>query len=201
MQQTTVLAVKEQIAERLRSEIISGELAPNQKLTEIELAERFGVSRGRIRDVLFELSKEGLLVLRANKGTSVADVAPPDVQALLIKLRLSIETFAVRQAIKRPGEELEKSFKRALADLAQSFQSGNFAEVTKADIACHRSIVRAGGGEDLVNLWQPVIMRMRMNYQRITTPEESIAEHEAIYNAILAGDEDAAIAALQANVR
>lgn len=201
MVQTTVVAVREQIADHLRSEIISGELAPNQKLTEEVLAQRFGVSRGRIRDVLLELSKEGLLISRANKGTTVNDIAPPDVQALMIKLRLQIETFAVRKVAKKPDEAFLAELKAALDELAETLKEGDFTEVTKADIAFHRVIVANAGENDLVNLWQPVIMRMRMNYQRIGKPSQVVAEHEAIYKAIAMGDEKAAVEALKSNIR
>jgi DNA-binding GntR family transcriptional regulator len=196
-----IIAVREQIADRLRSDIISGALAPNQKLTEEALAQRFGVSRGRIRDVLLELSKEGLLVTRAHRGTMVNDIPPPDLQALMIKLRRQIEMFAVKRVIKDRPEGLLDQLQTAFEELTKRLREHDFAAVTKADIAFHRLILLAAGGEDLVNLWQPIILRMRMNYQRISTPDQAIAEHEAIISAIRAGDAKAAIAALEGNIR
>lgn len=201
MVQTPVVAVREQIAEQLRSEIISGELAPNQKLVEEALAQRFGVSRGRIRDVLLELSKEGLLVARANKGTTVNDIASPELQSLMIQLRLSIETFAVKKLASKANEEVLGELREAFAALSTALQRGDFAEVTKADIAFHRVIVSAAGGEDLLTIWHPIILRMRMNYQRLSTNDQSIVEHEAIVTAIENGDGKAAVDALKGNVR
>ncbi|WP_095012066.1 GntR family transcriptional regulator [Tsuneonella mangrovi] len=201
MAQSVVIGVREQIAQILRSEIISGELAPNQKLTEEVLAQRFGVSRGRIRDVLLELSKEGLLVTRANKSTTVNDVAPPDLQALMVKLRLTIETFAINKVAKAPSEVLLSALEEALDKLSQCLKSDDFAEITKADIEFHRVIISAAGGEDLLTLWQPVIMRMRMNYRRLSTPAQSIEEHDAIFEAIKRGDAKGAVDALKANIR
>jgi len=201
MAQTPTIPVREQIANHLRSEIISGKLAPNQKLTEEMLARRFGVSRGRIRDVLLELSKEGLLVAKANKGTSVNDVATPDLQALLVKLRFQIESYAVKKVVKQEDSEDIATLEAACQELEHCLNMGNFAEATKADINFHRLIVFAAGGDDLVNLWQPVIMRMRMNFQRITSVDQFLGEHEAIFSAIAQGDEKAAIEALKANIR
>ena len=201
MAQTTIVAVREQVADYIRSEIISGELAPNQKLTEEVLAQRFGVSRGRIRDVLLELSKEGLLVSRANKGTRVNTIASPEIQNLMIKLRLQIETFAIRKAAKKPSEAFLAELKDALNLLSEKLKQGDFTEVTKADIAFHRVIVAEAGDEDLANLWQPIVMRMRMNYKRISKPSQAVGEHEAIYNAIAKGDDKAAVEALKANIR
>lgn len=201
MAQTPVIPVREQIANYLRTEIITGELAPNQKLTEELLAQRFGVSRGRIRDVLLELSKEGLLVARANKGTTVNDVAAPDLLALLVKLRFQIESYAVRKVVRHANAEAIANLEAACQELVHCLENGAFAEATKADINFHRLIVFAAGGDDLVNLWQPVIMRMRMNFQRITSVEQFLSEHYAIFDAISAGDEKAAIDALKANIR
>ncbi|GFE79233.1 GntR family transcriptional regulator [Steroidobacter agaridevorans] len=196
-----IVQVREQIAERLRLDIISGALAPNQKITEEALAQRFGVSRGRIRDVLLELSKEGLIVNRANRGSTVNNVPSTDLQALMIKLRLAIETFAIRQAIRARPTQLLDDLTAAFKDLSERLEAGDFAEVTHADIAFHRVIVMAAGGEDLVNLWQPIVLRMRMNYKRISTPKQAIAEHKKILDAIRKADASAAVAALEANIR
>lgn len=201
MTQTQIIPVREQIADYLRTEIISGELAPSQKLTEEMLARRFGVSRGRIRDVLLELSKEGLLVAKANKGTTVNEVAPPELQALLVKLRVQIESYAVSKVTKAADPAVLAALEAACAAIGESLDQGDFPAVTKADIAFHRLIVAEAGGDDLVNLWQPVIMRLRMNFQRITSPDQLMGEHHAILSAIRTGDEKAALKALKANIR
>lgn len=201
MVQTTVVAVREQIADYIRSEIISGELAPEQKLTEEGLAQRFGVSRGRIRDVLLELSKEGLLVSRANKGTTVNSIAPPEIQTLMKKTRLQIESFAVRKVAKNPSKEFLAELKAALDRLAEKLKDGDCTEVTKADIAFHRVIVAEAGNDDLANLWQPIVMRLRMNYQRIGDPSQVVGEHRAIYGALVDRNDKAAVDALKANIR
>jgi DNA-binding GntR family transcriptional regulator len=201
MAHVEVMGIRQQIADRLRTDIIAGTLAPNEKVTEEALAQRFGVSRGPIRDVLLELSKEGLLVMRANRDTRVNDVASPDIQAILVKMRLDIETFAMRRVASDPSPEFLARLETALDELATQLHSGDFMEVTRADIAFHRLIVQEAGGEDLVNLWQPIIMRMRMNYQRLSSPDQSIAEHREILAAIRQGRGGAAAAALKANIR
>ncbi|WP_330903019.1 GntR family transcriptional regulator [Sphingopyxis jiangsuensis] len=201
MAASEVIGIRQQIADRLRGDIISGALAPNQKVTEESLAQRFGVSRGPIRDVLLELSKEGLLITRANRDTRVNDIPPPELQALMVRLRLDIEAYAIRRVAKQASPELIERLEAAVAELSRRLREGDFTEVTKADIAFHRTIVFEAGGEDLANLWQPVIMRMRMNYQRITTPDQSIGEHEAILEAIRSGNAKRAEEALRDNIR
>ena len=72
-------------------------MEPNAKLNEQKLAERFGTSRGPIRDVLIKLTKEGLLVSKDNVGSSVSSPLTPELQKLSIEIRRKIEEHAVKQ--------------------------------------------------------------------------------------------------------
>lgn len=196
-----IVPIREQIADQLRSDIISGELAPGTKLNEQAQAKRFGVSRGPIRDVLLQLSKEGLLVTKSNVGASVAELLPPSLQPLMIDVRRRIEFFAVKQLKGQLTDEDFDALKRLLARFREAFERKDFAEVTKADIDFHRYLVERAGGQDLVNLWYPVVLRMRMNYKRIDTSTDGVREHQAIIDALKSDDTRAATQALKANIR
>ena len=65
----------------------------------------------------------------------------------------------------------------------------------------HRYLVLKAGGEELVNLWQPIILRMRMNYKRISKPVECVNEHRAITDALRKDNIREATAALKSNIR
>jgi DNA-binding GntR family transcriptional regulator len=198
---TKILSVKDQIAEQMRSDIISGDLAPNTKLNEKELAERFGLSRGPIRDVILQLTKEGLLVSKNNVGASVNSVLDPSLQKLMISLRRNIEVFAIEHL---KGKLTEKDFvalDKILLDLKSAFEKEDFTEVTKIDISFHNYLIYKAGGDDLVNIWYPFVMRMRLNYKRITSGVECVNEHVAILDALRAGDSAKAIKGLKANIR
>ncbi|MEP1445159.1 MAG: GntR family transcriptional regulator [Paraglaciecola sp.] len=196
-----ILSVKDQIAEQMRSDIISGDLAPNTKLNEKELAERFGLSRGPIRDVILQLTKEGLLVSKNNVGASVNSVLDPSLQKLMISLRRNIEVFAIEQLKDKLTEKDFGALEKILFDLQSAFEREDFTEVTKIDISFHNYLVHKAGGDDLVNIWYPFVMRMRLNYKRITSGVECVNEHEAILNALRAGDTAKAVKGLKANIR
>ena len=68
--------IREQVTNQIRDEVVAGKLPAGQPLREGHLAERFGVSRGPIRDAFLQLSQEGFLVYQANRGVTVRK--PPE---------------------------------------------------------------------------------------------------------------------------
>lgn len=202
LEKSKIVPIREQIADQLRSDIIAGELAPNEKLNEQALASRFGVSRGPIRDVLLNLTKEGLLVTKNNCGASVSDVLSTEMQNLMITLRQQIEMYAVEQLFADDllTEDDVATMYKTLAAMVEAFEADDFTAVTKIDIAFHGVLVQRAGGEELFNLWQPIILRMRLNYARITQSQEIVDEHRAIIEALQAKDLEAAKHALMVNI-
>lgn len=196
-----ILSVKDQIAEQIRSDIISGELLPNTKLNEKELADRFGLSRGPIRDVILQLTKEGLLISKNNCGASVNSVLDPKLQKLMIKLRREIEVFAIDQLRDKLTENDFKELENILDQLQTAFENKDFTEVTKIDISFHNFLIYKAGGDELVNIWYPYVMRMRLNYKRITTGEQCVEEHRVILDALKEGDIATASKAIKANIK
>src|SRR5438128_1384470 len=67
-----IRSTRHQITDRLREDIFSGRLAEGQRLQEAKLSAQFGVSRGPIREALAQLTQEGLLEAKPNRGVSVS---------------------------------------------------------------------------------------------------------------------------------
>ncbi|GBL05293.1 GntR family transcriptional regulator [Glaciecola sp. KUL10] len=196
-----ILSVREQIADELRSDIISGVLEPDTKLNEHALAERFGTSRGPIRDVLLKLTKEGLLVSRNNVGSSVASPLSPEIQKLSISIRRKIEEFAMKEISGKLTDEQLQQASMLIDEMQMHFDNEEFTELTKADMAFHQFLIEQAGGEDLVNMWYPITIKMRMNYKRINTSGKLVDEHRDILNAIKDGDAKGAINAVRKNIK
>lgn len=196
-----IVSIREQIADQLRSDIISGDLAPDTKLNEQALADRFGVSRGPIRDVLLQLSKEGLLITRPNVGASVNTMLPPKLQKLMVGVRRRIEIFAAREMMGKLTEEDFSNLEGILKRFEVAFSENDFTEVTKADIAFHRYLVERAGGDELINLWYPVVLRMRMNYKRLDDAAHGVQEHRNIVESLRKNNAKDIVASLKANIR
>jgi len=88
-------SIPEQVLDNLRREILSGKLIPGEPLREQEISDRFGVSRGPVREALRQLTQQGLLVLEPNKGVRIAQYLSESVRPLTIELRRKIETFVL----------------------------------------------------------------------------------------------------------
>jgi len=196
-----VVPIRDQIADQIRSDIISGELEPSEKLNEQALAERFGVSRGPIRDVIIELTKEGLLITKKNRGASVNSALDADLQDLMFGIRLKIEEFATQHVKGKLNDTDFTALESILDHLQESFNKEDFTEVTKTDIDFHRYIVGKAGGETLTNLWYSIVMRMRMSYSRLDNSSDCYDEHKVILDALRADDTETAIEALRANIK
>ncbi len=190
----------EQIAARLTQEVLSSKLKPGDPLREIDLSERFGVSRGPVREAFRQLSQQGLLVLEPNKGVRVAQNPSVEVRPLVVELRRKIETFVLDSIFERITEEDLENWNGILVDIKMACEASDVDALTEHDLRFHRAIIQSHDDKDLFALWQPIAMRMMMHYNRLDDIMESYREHERILDAIRAGNKRGAIKALVDNI-
>lgn len=202
MQSDTVYrTIREQIAEHIRSEVLSGQLTEGDPLREEELAARFGVSRGPVRDAILQLSQEGLLTTKPNCGARVSSPPGEPIRPLIVDLRRRIEIHALRRGFSRLGGEMIDSLEAATEALRAACKANNDVEASARDLDYHRLIVESAGDADLIAVWNPITTRMMLRYTRPRNLLESYEEHADILKAIREGDRKTAVAALKANIR
>lgn len=194
--------IREQITGQLRNEVLAGTLVPGAVLRETELAERFGVSRGPIRDAFLQLSNEGYLAYVPNRGVTVRH-PPDDVDRdFIANLRRQIEVHIIR---KTPRTELTPSaierVQAALGELEVACVAGDRAAVKRSDLDFHEAVLVACGGEMLIPAWKQLCSRMVMAYDRLGSLECVFEEHRRIAKALETEDPAALEAALQENIR
>lgn len=190
----------EQIAARLTQEVLSSKLKPGDPLREIDLSERFGVSRGPVREAFRQLSQQGLLVLEPNKGVRVAQNPSVEVRPLVVELRRKIESFVLDSIFERITEEDLEDWNGILVEIKMACEASDVDALTEHDLRFHRAIIQSHDDKDLFALWQPIAMRMMMHYNRLDDIMESYREHERILDAIRAGNKRGAIKALVDNI-
>lgn len=139
----------ESVSDQLRDEILEGRLPAGSRLVETDLAERFGVSRGPIRDALRELSRGGLAVDLPRRGTFVSSLTEADLEEVYV-LRRAIEEAAVRLAIAKAGPKDISDMFAVLAEVEAAYAGDDLAAAWEADMAFHRSYCRLSGNGRLL---------------------------------------------------
>ena len=191
---------REQIAEEIRSDVLSRKLSKGSSLREEALAQRFGVSRIPVRDALLQLTQEGLLVAQPNRGVKVATLPDDEMQPLLVRLRQEIEEFALDLMFERNEKVPRARLKRILRALKEACKAGDPAQVVPCDMAFHRFIIDQANCPKLLPIWLPIVSRMMLHYSRLSEWMDSYREHEAIAQAIFCGNSKEARRLLLANI-
>ncbi len=191
----------EQIAARLQQEVLSSKFKPGDPLREMDLSERFGVSRGPIREAFRQLTQQGLLVLEPNKGVRVAQNPSVEVRPLVVQLRRKIETFVLDSIFDRITADDLAVWDDILADIKAACEANDVDALTEHDLRFHQAIIQSHDDKDLFTLWQPIMMRMLMHYNRLDDIMESYREHKRILDAIHSGQKDEALQALENNIQ
>ena len=195
MEMDEYLPLRDVVFNTLRRAILKGELKPGERLMEITLADKLGVSRTPIREAIRKLELEGLVVMTPRKGAKVASITERDLNDVL-EVRKGMEVLAISLACKRiTGEELEK-----LETIEQSFQklieSGNLTELAEMDVKFHDTIYQATNNQRLVQLLNNLreqMYRYRMEYLKDIAVRRTLAEeHKAICRALRERDEQQA---------
>lgn len=193
-------SVRPDIAMRLREAITRGQLMPNERLIEADLAASYGVNRAHIRTALAMLDQEGLVVRERNRGARVRAIT--DTEALEIaQTRLAIEVMVARQAAARITEADKKALRAIEADLRSAVKHGDDLGYSRANGALHREIQRIAGNATATRILSTLRSHlMRLQYRVILLPgrpQSSLAEHKQIVDAICAGDANAAEKAMR----
>ena len=194
----------ESVSDQLRDEILDGRLPAGTRLVEMELADRFGVSRGPIRDALRDLARQGLALDLPRRGTFVSSLTERDLEEVY-GIRRAIEEAAVRGAIARAsGAEIAELFE-LLAEVEAAYGREDLSAAWEADMAFHRAYCRLSGNGRLLDLFDHLasqtLLLMRTALERRAslgwTPPVEV--HRQIAAGIASRDGDAAAAAVGAH--
>jgi DNA-binding GntR family transcriptional regulator len=176
------------IADKLRHAIGHGELKPGAQLSEAELARKFGVSRGPLREGMQRLTQEGLLVSIRNRGLFVIEMTPDDVRDMYLA-REAIERAAARKILE--GDYVAAG--DALLEIVEQMTAATTpADVGELDIAFHVRLVELANSPRLARMHRTFVTETRMCIHAL---EESYSvsdvrgeEHRAVASAIRSGD-------------
>ena len=197
------LPLREVVFNTLREAILKGELQPGERLMELQLASKLGVSRTPIREAIRMLELEGLAVTMPRKGAEVARMTLKDMEDVL-EIREALDELAVKVACQKITEDQLNRLKLCKDDFEKSTKSGDVKKIAEADVMFHDVIYEATDNAKLVYLLNNLreqIYRYRVEYIKNKDNYPTlIKEHEEIVRALELHDESKVTEAMHIHV-
>lgn len=197
------LPLRDVVFHTLREAILRGDLQPGERLMELQLAAKLGVSRTPIREAIRMLEQEGLAVTMPRKGAEVAKMTLKGMEDVL-EIRGALDELASQLACERITEEQLERLEARKQEFERSLKSGDLKLIAEADVNFHDVIYEATGNPKLVSLLNNLreqIYRYRVEYIKDAKNHPIlIKEHEAIYQSLLARNPEEATASIREHV-
>lgn len=189
------LPLRDVVFNTLRQAILTGELKPGERLMEIHLANRLGVSRTPIREAIRKLELEGLVTMIPRRGAEVSQITEKSMSDVL-EVRRALDALCVELACDRITEEELEQLKQACERFEQAVKTKDTKKIAQADVALHDIIVQATGNRRLVQLVNNLseqMYRYRFEYIKdFSQHERLVEEHRIIYESIVKKDRETA---------
>ena len=197
------LPLRDVVFKTLRQGILTGELKPGERLMEIHLANKLGVSRTPIREAIRKLELEGLVTMIPRRGAEVAQITEKSMKDVL-EVRKVLDNLSVELACDRITEEEKEKLQNACRDFEDAVRTGDFSMIAKTDVAFHDIIVAATRNirlSQMVNNLAEQMYRYRFEYIKDSSQHSRLVqEHEEICLGIIQGDKAKALAAIEAHI-
>ena len=180
----------------LRDAILRGDLQPGERLMEIHLAKKLGVSRTPVREAISMLEQEGLAVTYPRRGAQVAKMTVKDLDDVL-EIREVLDTLATSLACRNMNSDDINNLAAACADFEKATRGNDIREVVRTDEAFHNVIYEASGNPRLrailLNL-KGQMYRFRFEYVKDKSNYPFlIKEHKDILEALKTRNEEEVI--------
>jgi DNA-binding GntR family transcriptional regulator len=193
-------ALSSGVIDRMRELIASGRLPQGTHLTENELAQSLGVSRGPVREAFTQLAHEGFVELRRHRGAFVTTLTRADIDEVY-SLRLALERLAAQRAAKRITAERLDAMDAVLERMQDRAQTSP-QQAVELDLAFHDVIYDAAEHERLMRSWQFIRSQVGffLNTRYVTHPdftEVGFRDHLEIRTALESGDPVRAVAVIE----
>lgn len=181
------LPLRDVVFNTLRQAILRGEMEPGERLMEIQLAQKLGVSRTPIREAIRKLELEGLVIMIPRKGAEVAHITEKDMRDVL-EVRSTLEELVVQLAIKNVAEEKLDELRAANRVFESAVVSKDVVNIVEADVKFHDILYSMTNNPRLIqiiNNLREQMYRYRLEYVKdARTHSILISEHNDIIKQI-----------------
>ena len=181
------LPLRDVVFNTLREAILKGELKPGERLMELQLASKLGVSRTPIREAIRMLEQEGLAVTMPRKGAEVAKMTLKDMEDVL-EVREALDELAAKIACKKISDDELANLKTIKDEFKRSMDSGDVKKIAEEDVKFHDAIYEATNNAKLVSMMNNIreqMYRYRLEYIKDADKRQIlVVEHDYILKAI-----------------
>ncbi|MCC8044977.1 MAG: GntR family transcriptional regulator [Clostridiales bacterium] len=203
MEMNEYLPLRDVVFQTLRQAILRGEISPGERLMEIHLAQKLGVSRTPVREAIRMLELEGLVTTVPRKGTVVAEITVSDLEDVL-EVRQALEELAVKLVCRKITKEQLAQMKDLAAQFCETLKGDDVVACAEADMKFHDAIYNATGNQRLIQILNNLreqMYRYRMEYLKDKDSHRILVkEHEEILQALQEHDENKALAAISRHI-
>jgi phosphonate utilization transcriptional regulator len=175
--------------------ILAGDLAPGERLVEVALAARLGVSRGPLREAFRRLEEAGLVRTEKNRGVFVRDL-PVEEAVEIFDLRATMDEWIGRRLAAGIAPAAVKELRGLVENMERAVKGRDATAYHLLNIGFHDRLVELAGNGKLTAIYRRLVKELslfrRMGLDGADDLPTSVAEHRQIVKAISAGDADAA---------
>lgn len=187
------------VLDKLRAAILAGEFVAGQRLVEVDLCERFGCSRFAVRAAIPVLASEGLVDVQRHRGARVRAI--PLAEAIEItEVRRLLEGLVAARAAQHVTAPQAAELQQVISEMREAVGSAELMRYSDANARLHELIRRIGGHETATAIIERLHAQLVRHQFRLALmpgrPAVSLAQHERIVDAIVAGNPDEAEAAM-----
>ena len=187
------LPLRDVVFNTLREAILKGELKPGERLMELQLAAKLGVSRTPIREAIRMLEQEGLAVTIPRKGAEVAKMTEKDMEDVL-QIREALDELAASIACEQISQEQLADLTNTMHEFEATIQTGNLKRIAEVDVKFHDIIYQSTGNPKLVNMLNNLreqMYRYRVEYLKDAANYPTLLkEHKEIVEGLMAKNKD-----------
>lgn len=203
-----ISTVRSNTYERIKRDILFGELAPGYKLKLDTLKARYEASVSTLRETLNRLASEGFVSAEEQRGFFVTPVSKEDFSEIA-NLRILLEGFALRASIENGDTEWEGNLVAAhhkLHRMEQLLLTGDESQIElwkRYDWEFHLALIQACNSQNLLSLHSTLYDKYLRYQMLILTSRgaEAVEEHRIMFEAALRRDTDTAVEALEQHIR
>lgn len=193
-------SLPEQIAERIATQIIEGEIEPGSRLIEESLSEEFGTSRAPIREALYILTLQGLIERTPRKGAVVKSYTSKELNQLY-QVRCHLEEFALSQLSLPMSQQDQHAYHLILDDMEKAVKTNDLIGYAHLNMKFHRTLFVLADNKILANLYEQLeiplqfLLKLSVGNEEILT--RSLQEHKQIVSFLISEQREEAFTALK----